>query len=685
MKKVDGLSRKDLSGLSPAAPDPPRPAPQAIKVLLPVWGAGYVRQFLDIGLPTLLAPGNVPALAAALPTEFIILTSLYDETTIREHAAFRRLAATCQTKLRLIDHLITDGNYSTTITIAYAESVIAAGESMLDTCFFFLVSDYIMADGSLANALKRMQCGASAVVVGNFQVAREEALPWLEDKLVAGGCELALPSRELMRWALGTLHPTAIANTVDNPFSHNSHANRLFWRVDGNTIQGRFYLMHMLCVRPEITNFIIGASCDYSFVPEMCPSGRVDAITDSDEYLVVEMQPRDHESTFLRLGPVDPQTVALGLNDWATKLHRENARYPIIFHAQELPRGLASSIEQADEFVDQTARRLTPKPSPYRGHPYWTGAIVAFMAAAGSGLAGHEWLFCPGLRADSKSFVARLWQRIRYVVMGRPPRVWPWHRLWPDFRTVLVEIEALSADRSARGLILSSESSFFARALAETGERVHCLRWPRFLSNPPEWYQTLRGKFDLCLIELCDTELGQLDKLMDRVVPLMKNGGQIVLFVIAEGVLRGTYSKFRDARSYVSDYGTRFARLGALMIAIRPIPASEFRGIAARGIGSLYARLRAGGWFAVPALIAGGGVLLCLSLIGNLEALRRSRRGALPNLASSVVMRLGVDVGSAVNHSLPDARHAESSISEDRAARTDEMASEAIEQVHDAR
>ena len=81
---------------------------------------------------------------------------------------------------------------------------------MLDTCFFFLVSDYIMADGSLANALKRMRRGASAVVVGNFQIAREDALAWLHDKLRPGENVLALPPRELMRWALNHLHPLSI-------------------------------------------------------------------------------------------------------------------------------------------------------------------------------------------------------------------------------------------------------------------------------------------------------------------------------------------------------------------------------------------------------------------------------------------------------------------------------------------
>jgi len=40
---------------------------RAVHVLLPVWGARYVRQCLDVCIPSLLAPGNVPAVAAVLP------------------------------------------------------------------------------------------------------------------------------------------------------------------------------------------------------------------------------------------------------------------------------------------------------------------------------------------------------------------------------------------------------------------------------------------------------------------------------------------------------------------------------------------------------------------------------------------------------------------------------------------
>ena len=108
--------------------------------------------------------------------------------------------------------------------------------------------------------------------MGNFQVAREDATAVVgRASLQADNAPLPCKPRELMEWALNHLHPATLANTVNIPFYHNSHTNRLFWRVDGNTMFGRFYLMHMLCVRPEVTDFVIGSSCDYSFVPGDVP------------------------------------------------------------------------------------------------------------------------------------------------------------------------------------------------------------------------------------------------------------------------------------------------------------------------------------------------------------------------------------------------------------------------------
>ena len=70
MNTVDVLAREDRptrSSLGAHTTRHERAPPQAVKLLLPVWGYRFVRQFLECCLPTLLAPGNVPALAGTLP------------------------------------------------------------------------------------------------------------------------------------------------------------------------------------------------------------------------------------------------------------------------------------------------------------------------------------------------------------------------------------------------------------------------------------------------------------------------------------------------------------------------------------------------------------------------------------------------------------------------------------------
>src|SRR5580698_6225674 len=73
-----------------------RPAPKAFCVLLPVWGDAFITHFLAESLPTLLAEGNLPALARTLPTRFVFLTREGDENTIRAHRAYHHLRAVCQ-------------------------------------------------------------------------------------------------------------------------------------------------------------------------------------------------------------------------------------------------------------------------------------------------------------------------------------------------------------------------------------------------------------------------------------------------------------------------------------------------------------------------------------------------------------------------------------------------------------
>jgi hypothetical protein len=63
----------DAEGGAAAVKSPRARSPaKEICILLPVWGSDFISEFLVSGLPTLLAPGNIPALAASLPTRFVL-------------------------------------------------------------------------------------------------------------------------------------------------------------------------------------------------------------------------------------------------------------------------------------------------------------------------------------------------------------------------------------------------------------------------------------------------------------------------------------------------------------------------------------------------------------------------------------------------------------------------------------
>jgi 2-polyprenyl-3-methyl-5-hydroxy-6-metoxy-1,4-benzoquinol methylase len=622
-------------GEAASATESGRTPPKWIKILEPVWGYEYTQQFINFSLPTLLAPGNLPALASTLPTEFIFLTGRRDEPMIRESAGYRQLSAICPVSFSLIDDIITDGNHSTTVTLAFSGAIRRTGRTMLDTCFFFLVSDYIIADGSLASVIKPMLAGASAVQAGNFQITAEEAIPWLERRREQGENALVLSPRELMHQALRCIHPSTIANTVNLPISHNSHSNRLFWRVDADTLIGRFYLMHMLCIRPETCDFVIGASCDYSFIPEMCPSGNFEVMTDSDQYLVVEAQPRHHEANFLRLGPARPKQIAASLSEWTTALHRDNARHTLIFHGADLPPSLSSAIGEADAFVAEITRSLKPKPMPYRGHPYWRGAMAAHHGEIGRRPKEEDWQLMLGRRA---TWTTRLTRRLRNFVLGRAPCVRRWHPRWRDFLGPRSALDRLLSDPAQRLVTVSSRPTSMTNWLADKYENVLRVPVSRLMGARLDLIDMSENGFDACYLELGDAEFDRAHLVVDQVARLLRPNAEILLASYNERWLSGA-EVFADKIS--NGIPPIFHRFDLVPSAMQLVVWRRWQWAAnARLLRMALHALRRG-----PLLLPFYGFLILVQAViafgGNLLAPRRtSSSGESGKIVSSVFLRL---------------------------------------------
>jgi hypothetical protein len=597
--------------------------PKAIQLLLPVWGQRYLKQFLNTGLPSLLAPGNLPALARALPCEFVFLTSSEDAEILREHPACQYLASICDVDIRLIDDLITGDNHSTTITMAYARAVQAAGDAMLDTCFFFLISDYLVADGSLSHVLARILAGASGVLAGNFQVVEEDASKSFHLTFDRGRPELVLPPRALMRWALPHLHPATAGNTVNFPLCHNTQSNRLFWRVDDDTLLGRFYLMHMICIRPETTDFVVGSSCDYSFIPEMCPSDNVEVVTDSDDYLVVEMQPRKHENEFLQLGRTDAVALADTLAEWVTVRHRKNADFSLIFHAADIPPTLPRVLAEADAFLAKVDRRLGKSPPhSHRSHPYWVGAVIAHRLVVNRKQGGK---IKPSEIYREYGRGVHVVQRLRDAVFGRPPAVRPWHPRWADYHNIISAMRRLLSPGD-RLLVVAKAPFLFGEWLECVPSVTTSMETRQMLTLGADQYAGLGGGYNGCLLIMGESEMRQVGVLMQRISPLLVPGGFIAMAVISGRSIATDH----DFGSLMTRNSTQLLSLPIPISKVDFVPAGMLRLGTSAAMTWLYRKMLRSSLICYALAAVLGPVLLLTSFLGNLQCIL-SRSSARPN------------------------------------------------------
>jgi hypothetical protein len=517
-----------------------------ITMLMPVWGYQFVGRFLEFCLPTLLAPNNVPAVAQMLPCRFVLISSATDETIVRSHPAWQKLESVCTAEIHLIDDLITQGNHTATITLAFERVLRGYGEAMRDAGFIFLMSDYLIADGSLKTVVTKICEGASCLLAGNFQIIAEDAVPLLRQRIDPASHEIVLQPRDLIRWSLGHLHPATVANIVNFGLSHNDHTNRLFWRVDEETLIGRFYLMHPIAIHPEVSEFVIGASWDYSFVPELCPSGNVATLTDSDEYLVVELQGRGYEAENLRPGPINPVALGASLSSWATENHRRNVEQTLVFHAGDRPAGLPQAIAQSAAFVEAVRASLVAPAMLHREHPYWVGSIAVNRRRSNRPLSKSDWAFLLAEKGINPS-------GRRQKLFGSPPELTALHPMWPDYKVPFKSVtDALAAN--GRVLLVASETDSFAPWVARTEGDVITLNIDHLLALTRLQYEQLAGRFDVCLLLTGKSTLETSGELIEHIAPLLKAHGQLLILVVNSNLPS-------DAAEFSQNFASQAGRL----------------------------------------------------------------------------------------------------------------------------
>jgi hypothetical protein len=292
-----------------------------IDFIVPVWGASYTRLFVDVCLPTLLAPGNIPALPYPDRHVFAIYTTPDDRRTIEAAPAFRRLAGAIRVEFHPVRARVAQIiNHYDVQSDCFRRAIRRADAA--DRALVFLTPDLIMADGSLRGLARIASTPVRAVLGVGIRLDKAPVSRHvLANHCSAAGDVIAIAPRDLVRLALDALHPIAKAHMF-HAESDQLQLSNLYWRVGGEGLLARCFHLHPFLVYPRVKNAPFTNTVDGDYLESACPDpADTYVLTDSDEFSAWELSDAD------RRVPALPRSAPLAdlvkwVRDKTTPRHR---------------------------------------------------------------------------------------------------------------------------------------------------------------------------------------------------------------------------------------------------------------------------------------------------------------------------------------------------------------------------
>jgi hypothetical protein len=517
-------------------------SPRRARLIVPVWGQRYAARFTELTLPALLAPGNLPHLAAALSTEAVVVTQRELFDVIRAADSFRRLEKYCEVRLVSMDDLMSyPAYYGLTITWSLFRGFTDLGAAMTDTWLLFLNSDFILADGSYRSLLSRLSGDSRIVLAPSYCTIEEEVLPLLRQRLDQTAQTLAIPPREMADLMLDRLHYTVRAKTINRRMYRIEHADQLYHVVDNDTILCRQFPIAIVAMRPQRVLTDPVAIWDYGTISEACPTSPLSVIADSDEFLMLELRGRNVACERLELGWLKPSTVARDLSTWTTADQRRCSEHTLILHRADLPPNLEQDVRSLAEFHAQVMAEMRPDPLPHRDHPIWTRLLTLhheWRAAGGTAAEGttHQWATQAAGSRRLRERIALGVRGLYRAIFGRIPRVRREHPYWIDIQPTLSLVEH-AAEHTRRAIaVFSTPRAVVAPWLSEWFDDVRRYETDDIAGEGPPPDVPDAERVDFCFAELTREEMLQFRRLHARLRAMVRPGGHIVVLYRTHGV-----------------------------------------------------------------------------------------------------------------------------------------------------
>jgi hypothetical protein len=350
------------------------PIPSALptRVITYAWGEHYLDILLSLTIPALLAPGNLPYVAASTSCELVILTEERLFPAVAAHHSVMRAKQLCLVRLIALDDLISKKDaYGMALTHALHRGFSDLGPAMTDSWQLFLNADFVLADGSLRSVLLRLAQGERLVASPSYCVDAFAVIPELRERVGTGMGILAIPPRELAAIALAHPHNTIRGKTINQREITFRYLDQFYWLVGDHTLLGHQMPIAIVGMRPERYLIEPNSYWDHGLMREYCPDAKLCVIGDSDEFLMIELREKEVARELIESGRPASKVIAERMITFLTDYQRNCAPHELTLHSREIPPDAAPARQHLCSYVNEVLSHVAAFLPSHIDHPQW--------------------------------------------------------------------------------------------------------------------------------------------------------------------------------------------------------------------------------------------------------------------------------------------------------------------------
>ena len=362
-------TQKALARRLPSQPYREEQRPTLLSLV--IWGEAYVEKCLKYAIPSLLAPGNIPALAAQGGVIVDIYTSEYGRTLLEDDEAFGALTRFAEVKFTEIpDSLL--GYEKTEATpdpdrwcVAGAQYTAAIAARHLDADLAFIGVDNIYSDSYLSGAKAYIEAGHSGVVTSAIRAQEEPMDDFLKEEIPGtGSLDIEIDSAQLLAYAAQNMNRQFFDSFISSDDTHvGQDPVALFFGTEEGFASHTFQLNPAMISSDLLPDdFVFDFhTADARFLAEIIngrdPEALIKVVEDSDGEIAVIDLDAGTEGTARSFGdyPVTTEACAKA----GPQMVQQGIRYSLF------PLGLSATVHRALRrlWVGATGKRYGRNPN----------------------------------------------------------------------------------------------------------------------------------------------------------------------------------------------------------------------------------------------------------------------------------------------------------------------------------